>query len=146
LDGSTCSPRYSIILIPPAVADELTRPRRSFQPLDVSAVVGLRVTASPPDERVAPLLHELHAGEAQAIALALELELGIKTILVDERDAYHVAVRKGLTPVGVLAVLLKAKSAGLVPLVRPLLQRLRVELNFFMSDQLERDVLRQAGE
>jgi predicted nucleic acid-binding protein len=48
--------------------------------------------------------------------------------------------------IGVFGVLLQAKQAALVPVVRPLIDRLVRELGFFASKDLLADVLRQAGE
>lgn len=135
---------FSEVLVPPDVAEELRHPKPNVVVVEPTSVRGMRVTEAPNEERVRRLLPDLHPGEAQAIALALELR--IKTILIDERDAYGVAVAHGLEPIGVLGVLVRAKAAGLVGTLRPLLGRLRSELNFYMTDRLESEVLRRAGE
>jgi predicted nucleic acid-binding protein len=46
---------------------------------------------------------DLGPGESEAISLALEL--GVRSILIDERKGFRVAVQRGLQPIGSLAVL-----------------------------------------
>lgn len=52
----------------------------------------------------------------------------------------------GLTRVGALGVLVRAKQAHLIPHVLPLVDRLRSELNFFVSDDLYAEVRKAAAE
>jgi len=60
-------------------------------------------------DRVARLLRAtLDSGEAEAIALAFELEADL--ILIDEREGRLAAERAGLRVTGVLGVLLRAKN------------------------------------
>jgi predicted nucleic acid-binding protein len=55
---------------------------------------------------------ELDAGESEAISLALEL--GIASILIDERNGFRVAAAMGLAPIGMLAVVEFCASQGWV--------------------------------
>lgn len=73
-------------------------------------------------------------------------ELHAEAILIDETAGRAIAIQRGLRPVGVLGILLRAKRRGLVHEVWPLLDRLQVELGFFLSPNLVEDTLRQAGE
>jgi predicted nucleic acid-binding protein len=95
-------------------------------------------------ERVRVLLGKLDRGEAEAIVLAQEVNADL--LLVDEQKARRVAAEAGLVVAGVLGVLLRAKAAGLVGAIGPLIVRLRDDLDFFISDSLNREVLRLAGE
>ena len=63
------------------------------------------------------LLVELHAGEAEAIALALEVKAS--WLLMDERDGRRMARQLALPVTGVLGVLLRAKKRGEINAVRP---------------------------
>jgi uncharacterized protein len=135
---------FDEVIVPPAVARELRNPPEDTAAVDPDLIPRCRVSAPPDEQRVAELLKELHRGESEAIALALELQ--VRAILVDERDADAVARRLGLEPLGVLGLLLRAKAAGLVTEIRPLVHELRRGLNFFMTDKLEARVLRTAGE
>ncbi len=91
---------------------------------------------------VATLELLLDAGEAAAIALAKEL--GCEVIL-DDLQARKVAARQGVPCLGLLGVVLRAKRAGKLPAVRPVLEGLRAN-NFFISEALISEALRLAGE
>jgi len=52
----------------------------------------------------------LDPGEAEVIALALELET--KDVVLDDLDARRFARRSGLLPIGTLGLILAAKRAG----------------------------------
>jgi uncharacterized protein len=86
----------------------------------------------------------LDPGEAEAIALALELPADL--ILLDERDGRKAAERAGLRVAGVLGVLLRAKSEGQIERVRPEVEALRTRARFFVSARLQEEVLDAAGE
>ncbi len=90
------------------------------------------------------LLQELDLGESEAIALAIELDADF--LLIDERLGRKIAMRFGITPTGIIGILLAAKAKGLVDAIRPDLDRLRSDLNFWLSDALYLHALRLAGE
>jgi predicted nucleic acid-binding protein len=52
----------------------------------------------------------------------------------------------GLETMGVIGLLARAKSRGLIPAVGPLIDALRSSGGFFVSDSLRATVLRQCGE
>lgn len=83
-------------------------------------------------------------GEAQAIALARHL--GLRVILIDERSGRAKARRAGLRPLGVLGVLLRCKRQGILGEVAPVLEALRTEAAFYVTEALVERVLREAGE
>lgn len=86
----------------------------------------------------------LDPGEAEAIALALELSADL--ILLDDRDGRQAAEHAGLRVTGVLGVLLRAKNDGQIERVRPEVEALRTRAGFFLSARLEEEVLEIAGE
>jgi len=94
--------------------------------------------------RVALLSLYLDAGEAEAIALALEVQADL--ILLDERKATRVAHQLGLTTLGLLGVLVLAKRKGLIHEVRPLLDRLETDAGFWIAPDLRQKVLRASQE
>jgi predicted nucleic acid-binding protein len=86
----------------------------------------------------------LDPGETAAIALALQIHAD--AVLVDERRGHEVARQLGLTTIGLLSVLLRAKSAGLLPLMAPVLATLQQDAQFWISERLRLEILRLAGE
>ena len=83
-------------------------------------------------ERVRMLGEELDAGEAEAIVLSHELKADY--LLIDERKGWKIAKRQGINAVGLVGVLLKAKSQGSIPFVIPLIEELREKAGFWISD------------
>jgi predicted nucleic acid-binding protein len=55
------------------------------------------------------------------------------------------AEQEGCVVVGLLGLLIDAKRRNLVPVVRPLLDRMR-QANFYIADRLYEAILRQAEE
>ena len=102
----------------------------------------LRVATSANVALVAALCLLVDSGEAEAIALAQEQGW---RIILDDRRARSVAARLGLPVIGTIGVLLRAKQAGLVGSLRPLLDDLEVS-GFHISELLKTEALRLAGE
>lgn len=90
------------------------------------------------------LQHELDIGEAEAIALSLELEAD--QVLIDERRGRIVAARLNLRYTGILGILVEAKGQGLIPAVKPLLDALINQAGFWIAEPLYNRVLQIAGE
>ncbi len=90
------------------------------------------------------LLQQLHRGEAEAIALAIDLHADI--ILIDELEGRALAGQAGLSVSGTLGVLLRAKFSGKIAAVKPEIDLLRSKAHFFLSTALETKVLIAAGE
>ncbi len=87
---------------------------------------------------------ELDYGEAEAIALALQRKAGL--VLLDEQTGREAAKYMGLQVMGVVGILVRAKKFGYVDQVRPLLDALRREAGFFLSDPVYYHALDLAGE
>ena len=93
---------------------------------------------------VTALRSDLGRGEAESIALALEL--GADLILLDEREGRHAAQRLGLNTVGIVGILLEAKARGFIGAIRPPLDALRTGAGFYLGEALYLTVLAEAGE
>ena len=90
------------------------------------------------------LRRDLDRGEAESIALALELNADL--VILDEREGRHIAKRFNLKIVGVIGVLLESKSRGLISDVRPYLDDLREIAGFYIKESLYQSILRIADE
>ena len=85
---------------------------------------------------------DLGKGEAEAIAIAHERDA---LLILDDGLARRHAQLIGVTLTGTLGVLVKAKTAGHIPQVAPLISRL-TEFGFRVSGQTRDAVLRLADE
>jgi uncharacterized protein len=135
---------FGNVLVPPAVARELESPARAFQPVPVSSTPFVTVRAPRNLQRVLELSRLLDPGEAEAIALAQEV--GADLLIIDELAGRNVAQHCGLNRTGALGVLVRAKQAHLITPVLPLVDRLRRDLNFHVSDELYEEVRRLVAE
>jgi predicted nucleic acid-binding protein len=96
------------------------------------------------DHLAVDLLREaLDAGESEAIVLAQGLNA--KYVILDDGLARRKARHIKLPMLGTLGVLLMAKEADLIPVVKPILDELR-QTDFRMSDRVYQRVLAKAGE
>ena len=84
-------------------------------------------------------------GKGEASAISLALEIANSTLILDDHQARRVAARLGLTVTGTLGVFVRAKLDGLIPSIRPLLEKMR-QTNFRLSEKVENEALEQAGE
>jgi uncharacterized protein len=134
---------FDEVLIPPAVRDELVKPRFRFRPIDIQEIPSAFVRAPVNVQRVRELLQLLQLGEAEAIALAEEAGFGL---LIDEASGRRVASRLGLQITGLAGVLIEAKRQAWVPAVLPLLEKLQDGLGFFLSKKFLDQVRRDTGE
>ncbi len=135
---------YGHVVVPTAVASELAVPTATTGPFPFGDHPFIRVAAPTDVARVEALLQQVDKGEAEAISLALEL--GVTTILMDEIDGRALARRYGLSPTGVLGMLVRAKRERLIPAAAPLIVRLEREIEFRVSASLRESVLRDSGE
>lgn len=101
---------YAEVMIPPAVFSEILAGGTSRTGVAELRRAGWIQTKSLQDPRRADLLVNLDRGEAEAIALAMEIDADL--LLIDERLARRHALGLGLTITGSLGVLLKAKERG----------------------------------
>jgi hypothetical protein len=89
-------------------------------------------------------MRELDRGEAEALALAIQVQADY--VLMDESEGRAAARRLGLRAVGVVGVLLRAKRDGALDSVAGALQALVTQAHFHLADQLIRATLAEAGE
>ena len=139
--------QFSELWIPPAVATELQAHPDQAALAAIEASIRdqwIRI-AAPQDTPLRRMLTlQLHAGEAEAIALAADLKAD--AVIIDEQEGRSLASQAGLFVTGTLGVLLRAKQAGAIEAVKPEIQALRIKTRFFLSSSLEAAVLSSAGE
>ena len=85
------------------------------------------------------LLNDLDSGEAEAIALAVELKADY--LLIDEIKGRQIAENYGIKVTGILGVLIKAKKDGLITELKPYLQRLVNDAGFWLNPKLIKKIL-----
>jgi uncharacterized protein len=93
---------------------------------------------------VKALRQELDAGEAEAIALALEAQAEL--LLMDERLGRDTARHLGLRFIGLIGVLVEAKKRRLIPTIKAELDALRDVAGFRIAQELYRRVLEDEKE
>lgn len=87
---------------------------------------------------------DLDRGEAEAIALALQLRADL--VLLDERPARLAAQYLGLNVMGVVGMLVQARHVRLIRELRPLLDSLRNEAGFYIDQPLYQHALTLVNE
>lgn len=95
------------------------------------------------DHLVSSLLVDLDPGEAEAIALAMEVDADL--VLLDERRGRQRANDLGLRYTGTVGLLLEAKRRGYLPRIQPVLKALR-EAGFWLGEDVYQRALILAGE
>ena len=136
---------YGNIIIPVAVLNEIT----DIGNTDVSATIipklpWIQTRSVTNLTLVNRLRAELDRGEAEAIALAIELNAD--RLIIDERLGRKIAEQSGVAIVGVLGILIAAKQRNLIDAVKPLLYRLTEQTGFWLEQKLYRSILQIVAE
>ncbi len=137
--------QFTTITIPKGVLEELRIGENlpgSKNILDALELKWLQVEEVQDSAILRILKRELDAGEAEAIALALETRA--QWVLLDESEARRIAKDLGLKVTGVLGILLRACRQNRVPSLRSEMERLREKAGFYISDLLFKDLLKQS--
>ncbi len=137
---------YDTIFIPRAVYDEVTVHGQHKQRviIDDSEKSWLKVKPVQNKVIVDTLKIQLDAGEAEAIALALEEKVDL--ILIDERIGRRMAQSLGLMVLGTLGILTQAKQKNLIPTLKPILADLIAKAGFYITPKLITQILSTVGE
>jgi predicted nucleic acid-binding protein len=139
--------QFGDVLIPKGVhreLEQLTDPiaRKSID--EASREGWLRIAHCMDKSLISTLALTLDEGEAEAIALSLEYSSC--RLMIDEIEGRRVARNLKVPVVGTLGILLKARREGFIASMSEEVRALRQKAGFFISPQLERDFLREAGE
>ena len=87
---------------------------------------------------------ELDAGEREAIALALSKQT--TRGVLDEKRARKVAQSLKLNVIGTLGILILAKQNQIIPKVKPLLDAMMTEAQYWVNESLYDNVLQAVSE
>lgn len=136
---------YGTVLIPEAVYRELTDPNFPVAGATEVRTLDWIQTQTVSDRTIVEALsNELDIGEAEAIALAVEIQAD--RVLIDERRGRTIASRLNLPYTGILGILVEAKNQGAIAAVRPLLDALIGEAGFWVTEPLYNRVLQLVNE
>jgi len=140
--------RFSSVCIPPAVWREVVDEggnRPGTGEVRRAREEGWLSVVEPGNTALVHLLEQdLHPGEAESIALAVETRPDI--LLLDETEARRIAGLYDLPVTGIIGLLLHAKAEGRVVSMREEMDRLRGEGGFWIHDALYRRILTVTGE
>jgi uncharacterized protein len=136
---------YNQIIIPPAVYNEIANAGKTdASAAAVQTLSWIKTQQLIDYTPIASFPKSLHNGESEAIALAIELQADL--LLIDEQLGRKVARRFGLTSIGVLGTLIRAKRAGFIASVKFLMDDLIAQVGFRVSDDLYAEILQAVGE
>ena len=116
---------FDTVIIPVSVRDEVMG---TAAKIAVELPSFIRVEPVAAEVPVRFLKLNLHAGESEAIALALER--GIQGIILDDKQARETADELGLKVIGTLGLLILAKRKGFLSEVRPIMAQIIERVNF----------------
>jgi uncharacterized protein len=133
------------VVVPPAVAVEFARLASSV-PRFAGLLLPEGIRQQAPTTLPALLRSAIGLDPGEAAALALAVEIHADAVLLDERRGREAASQLGLRAIGILGLLLQAKSAGFLAAVRPVLDDLQREAGFWIAEPLRQQVLGLAGE
>jgi predicted nucleic acid-binding protein len=126
------------ITIPPAVKQELEVGRALGLALPEVENLSWVVVRIPSSAVALPLVTDLGAGEREVLALALETPDSV--CVLDDALARQVARALHIRVTGTLGILIDAKRAGIISVVRPLIDQLQ-SLGFRLAPRTRAAVL-----
>ena len=133
---------YKEIYIPKAVYKEIEEGKNKYY-ADISNESWIKVFKVKNKNLLEQLQKELDKGEAEAIALSLEISADL--LLIDEKLGRKIAEEKGIKITGTIGALIKAKRKGFIKEVKPLIYEL-IEKGNYYKESFVRIVLKHAGE
>jgi predicted nucleic acid-binding protein len=88
---------------------------------------------------------EMHIDKGESSAIALALETTNSTLILDDFKARKMAAKLGLKFTGTIGVIVKAKLKGIIPSVKPIIQKIK-KTNFYISSEVELQAYNEAKE
>jgi predicted nucleic acid-binding protein len=133
---------YTNIHIPKEVYNEIEAGKNKIFYADLSQFEWIKIDKISDNKSISYFL-DLDRGEAEAIALATELDADL--IILDEALGRFHARHAGLKITGTIGVLLKAKRQGFIPELKPLLYEL-ISKDVWFSEKFIGEALLLANE
>jgi predicted nucleic acid-binding protein len=133
---------YGVIYIPQAVYDEIVIKgigQAGAEQIKNSTWINVQPVQN--TLLVKSLSLQLDKGESEAITLAIEQSADL--ILLDEKRGRSIASQFNLRPLGLLGILIQAKKTGLIPFVKPIIDKLRTRAGFWIDNKLYQTVFCQ---
>jgi uncharacterized protein len=136
---------FTEIIIPTAVDSEIRALKQFGKDLsEYETAEWIKIVTPTNLQKVHNLQLNLDEGEAQAIALALEMNCDL--LLMDERIGTNIARQEGLQTVGLVGVLIKAKEEKIINEVGTILNDLKNIAGFWLGEKLEKKILEALSE
>lgn len=132
---------FNEIIIPKTVYDELCRLPEQKNIIDRQQWISIFSAQDNP--MIALLEKELDKGEAEAIAISIQLKANF--LIIDEFKGRDIAEKMGINIVGLLGILIKAKQQGIISEVKPLMEDLS-QVGFRVNPILFEHILRITNE
>jgi len=136
--------QFGVILIPPVVLDELHVDKNLPGSEDVNNAIKdgwIRIEAVKQNALVRALQRDLDNGEAEAIALAIQVNA--EWLLIDERDGRNAGKSMELKVVGILGILLKAYREGKLKSLKQAMSKLREKAGFYVKEDLYNAIIQE---
>jgi predicted nucleic acid-binding protein len=124
---------YGSVTTTPEIASEFGQPLPDW------------VIIKPVQDKQKLYLLELQIDKGESSALVLAMEQGECTVVLDDQKARKIAAHLHIPYTGTLGIIVKAKTAGYITSIVPILEKIR-ETNFRISPMLEKNLLELAGE
>lgn len=134
---------YGQILIPTAVDNELAQGRALGISLPDTSTLAWLAIAQVPAAQLIPTIPNLGIGEREVISLSQSTPNSLA--ILDDGLARAYAKQLNISFTGTLGILLKAKQAGHISIMQPLLNQLDA-LGFRLNTTTRQSVLQLAGE
>jgi uncharacterized protein len=128
---------FGRVLIPTAVKDELLGYHKYLPQF-------CEVHPVSKSTRLELLLRQAGKGEAEAVALAVELKANV--LLIDDKKGRRLAQAEGISCLGLPALVLAAKQKRLIISVAQFLNLLEQQGNYCLSTHAKTEILRQSNE
>jgi len=134
---------YGEIIIPRAVFEEVTSKADNAK-LNLSQNLSWIKVLEVQDKSNRKMYQaKLHDGEVEVMMLANEVSADL--LIIDDNAAKRTAKFLGFTVTGTLGVILKAKSEGIIPQVKPIVDEM-LRQGFYISPKIIETVLKTANE